>query len=89
MTTIKTEINGQPFEIEVADGLKLEFSDGRLNVTRVDLVPYYPVQIPAQPIVYPSIWPSATICDVSTGSFVTIPCSTEMAWSQISSGDVQ
>ena len=31
--TIKTEINGLPFEIELADGLNLEFSQGKIKVS--------------------------------------------------------
>lgn len=32
MTNLKTEINGKPFEIEIDDGLALEFSAGKLKV---------------------------------------------------------
>lgn len=47
MTKLKTEINGQPFEIEIEDGLTLEFSSGKLAVRRGDAgisyppIPYY------------------------------------------------
>jgi hypothetical protein len=34
MTTIKTEINGQPFEITIPDGCDVEFSDGAIKVSR-------------------------------------------------------
>jgi len=32
--TIKTEINGLPFEIELADGLNVEFSEGGIRVSK-------------------------------------------------------
>ena len=34
MTTIKTTINGAPFELEIADGLNVEFSADKLKVTK-------------------------------------------------------
>jgi hypothetical protein len=39
MTILKTELNGQPFEITVDDGLTLEFSAGKLRVTKPASLP--------------------------------------------------
>ncbi len=49
--TIKTQINGQPFEIEVDDGVTLEFGDGKLSIKAK---PTY-TQLPSPP--YPNWYP--------------------------------
>jgi hypothetical protein len=39
MIILKTELNGQPFEITVDDGLTLEFSAGKLRVAKSASLP--------------------------------------------------
>jgi len=72
--TITTEINGQPFEIELADGLNVEFSEGRIKVTKHSTLAqlrqkYTPLPLPALPPnpYPPQPNPYITWCAADTG----------------------
>ena len=64
--TIKTEINGQPFEIEIAEGINIEFSEGKINISKrsafgqqwptIPVLPALPSLNPNQQISPPTTW---------------------------------
>jgi len=73
MTSIKLEINGQPFEIELQDGVQVALEDGKMIVKRggeesqqipyIPYVPYYP-----SPYYPPIISPTVTWGNTTTGT---------------------
>lgn len=40
MTTIKTQINGQPFEIEVGEDVEISFSEGKMTIKAKSAAPF-------------------------------------------------
>lgn len=72
MSTIQLQINGQPFEIEMQDGVQVAIEDGRMTVKKSgNEPPVYPYWVPNPypvPVVpyYPGItWGTGTITATS------------------------